>query len=55
LRIGGKVRFCEGFFETRDPELMALVERNELYGAQILQIDMKKGAGINQSTSCEQA
>jgi hypothetical protein len=39
LRIGGKVRFCEGFFETRDPELIALVERNELYGAQILQVD----------------
>jgi hypothetical protein len=40
LRIGGKVRFCEGFFETRDPELIALVEKNELYGAQILQVDV---------------
>jgi hypothetical protein len=42
LRIGRKVRFCEGFFETTDPELMALVERNDLYGAQILQIDAQK-------------
>jgi hypothetical protein len=39
LRIGGKVRFCQGFFETRDPALIALVERNELYGAHIVRVD----------------
>jgi hypothetical protein len=38
LRIAGKVRFRNGIFETADPELIALVEANIAYGAQILPV-----------------
>jgi hypothetical protein len=38
LRILGKVQFCGGLFETRDPELMALIEANIAYGAEIMQV-----------------
>jgi hypothetical protein len=38
LRLASNVRFCEGLFETKDPELIELVERNELYGAHIVRL-----------------
>lgn len=40
LRLARNVRFCEGLFETKDPELIELVERNELYGAHIVRVGM---------------
>ena len=43
LGIGGKVRFRNGLFETDDPELIALVESNIAYGAQILQVGGPQG------------
>jgi hypothetical protein len=39
LGIGGKVRFFEGRFETDDPKIMALIEHNEAFGAQILRVE----------------
>jgi hypothetical protein len=42
LRIAGNVLFRDGFFETDEPELIALVEATISYGAQILQVEMAK-------------
>ena len=35
LRIGPKVAFKNGFFETDDPQLQGLIERNNAFGSAI--------------------
>jgi hypothetical protein len=35
FRKGEQIAFVEGLYETDDPELVALIEKNDLYGVHI--------------------
>lgn len=43
LKIGDRVAFQDGLFETDDPELVALIERNEWFGVHIHPRDLPAG------------